>query len=310
MTATSSERPVFFPAGPDTLFGVLTAPVSQSNGLCVVMLHGGGYTVSSHLNGTTARLCRDLAALGYHSFRFTYHGVENSTGRLEEARLDEPFTADLTGAVEWLAEAGLDRLVLVGSCFGARTALSFAEHHPSVAALVLEAPSPIDMSRSDGTARRLAMEVGLGGYLQRAARAVISGKAFDARRLRRYLRFARFKLLSILRRLTGRWGKTGRPDPFGPSRRFLRPLEQLVGRRVPVFFLYGTRDWFGIQFGKALGGELGELVDGSDGLIESVQIEGNVHGLTTVVTQEKVRTLVVEWLARRVADGSIRAGGE
>ena len=91
-----------------------------------MLLRGAGWRPSSGPRRTQVRLARRLAAAGLHGVRFSYHGVAESSGQSEEiVRLDQPFVEDVDAVVRWLAGRDL-RPVLVGNCFGARTALSFA----------------------------------------------------------------------------------------------------------------------------------------------------------------------------------------
>jgi dienelactone hydrolase len=69
------------------------------------------------------RLARAVARAGHVSFRFDYHGVGESTGATPVARRDAPFLDDLDAAFDWLRTQGCRRFLVVGSCFGAQTAL-------------------------------------------------------------------------------------------------------------------------------------------------------------------------------------------
>ena len=73
--------------------------------------------------------------------RFSYHGIAESGGEPDEiVRLDRPYVADTRAAVGWATDEGL-RSVLIGNCFGARTALATAARVPgAVAGLVLSVP--------------------------------------------------------------------------------------------------------------------------------------------------------------------------
>lgn len=135
------SEPVFFPAGGERLFGVFTAPSGDAHGTAVTMLTGGGYITSTHRNRLYVRLARRLAGLGYHSMRFDYRGTGESTGTIDGFLLDQPFVEDVLGAVEWVEGQGVVRHVLVGSCFGARTALAAADHVSGLdSAVLLSAP--------------------------------------------------------------------------------------------------------------------------------------------------------------------------
>jgi dienelactone hydrolase/acyl carrier protein len=140
-----NDHPVFFPAGDDDLFGILTSPCVEGNGTAVTMLTGGGYVTSMHRNRTYVRLSRRLAELGYHGLRFDYHGTGESGGTADRFELHRPFVGDLEAALAWLRGQGIDRHVLVGSCFGSRTALACAPGLAGLAGVVLLSPPARDL---------------------------------------------------------------------------------------------------------------------------------------------------------------------
>jgi len=145
------DIPAFFPAGAETLFGVLTRPTGEWNGTTVTMLTGGGYITSTHRNRLYVTLARRLAVLGYQSLRFDYHGTGESTGAVEEFSLDQPFSEDVRGALRWLEAREPTKHVLIGSCFGARTVLSCSPGLAALAGAILISPPVRDFSWDPGT---------------------------------------------------------------------------------------------------------------------------------------------------------------
>ena len=98
----------------------------EPNGLAAVLLRGNGWRPSSGPRRTQVALARRLAAHGFTAVRFSYAGVAESGGESSGVfRLDRPHVDDLGAVVAWVREAGL-RPVLVGNCFGARTAVAWA----------------------------------------------------------------------------------------------------------------------------------------------------------------------------------------
>src|SRR5712692_11849346 len=124
-----SEIPVRFRAGEEEIFGILSEPLTTARGVGVVLLNA-----TSDRNRFLPRLARRLAGSGFHVLRFDYHGFGESSGpftgtALKHAMitlttLEEPFTHDLLGAVAELQRRGIDKIMLIGRCFGSRTALS------------------------------------------------------------------------------------------------------------------------------------------------------------------------------------------
>jgi alpha/beta superfamily hydrolase len=118
------ERAVFFSAGREDLFGILSAPpAGEASDVAVVILAEAVPGGMRGQNAVMVRLARAVARAGYVSFRFDYHGVGESTGATPVARRESPFVEDLDAAFDWLRMQGHWRFLVVGSCFGAHTAL-------------------------------------------------------------------------------------------------------------------------------------------------------------------------------------------
>lgn len=138
MTVTLAERAVFFPAAGQTLFGVFT-PAERPGmaDLAVVVLPEAIPAGMRGQNAVAVHLARAVADAGYASFRLDYHGIGESSGPLPVVRRDDPFLDDVDGAVEWLRGQGYERFVVVGSCFGAHTALLAVPGRPHIRGVAL-----------------------------------------------------------------------------------------------------------------------------------------------------------------------------
>ncbi|MGQ0570531.1 MAG: alpha/beta fold hydrolase, partial [Armatimonadota bacterium] len=131
------ESPVVFPAGDESIYGILVEPSHAARDVGVILLSGGGYLAMTHRNRMWVHLARWLAAEGFPVLRFDYHGVGESTGDIDGLGLERPFVADLMGAANTLRNRRISNLVLVGSCFGARTILASVERIPELRGAVL-----------------------------------------------------------------------------------------------------------------------------------------------------------------------------
>jgi alpha/beta superfamily hydrolase len=132
------ECPVFFASGGNDLFGILAHPdASPAEDLAVVILPEAVPGGMGGENAVLVRLARAVTDLGWASFRFDYRGVGDSTGPLPMLRRDDPGLADLDAALGWLGTEGYRRFVLVGSCFGAQTALLAVPGRPDVCGAAL-----------------------------------------------------------------------------------------------------------------------------------------------------------------------------
>jgi pimeloyl-ACP methyl ester carboxylesterase len=292
---TREETPVFFKAGDDGLFGVLTSPTSDATGTWVVFVPGGSGSLDSmNRNRLWVRLARLLGSLGCHAFRFDFHGAGESTGRAELLDLRKPFTKDLDGAVAWLRERGAQDTVLVGSCFGARTALAGAPELSGLRGLILIAPYVEDITYGERVAARMATEWSVGRYLARVFRLETIKGFLDPKRRRVY----RTVLLARLRRSLGSQRKGSNEERA--SALFWSPLEVLVDRRIPILFIFGDHDDDTyVEFEHAKKGKLGEILHRAGDLVEVRVLPGKVHGLRKLRIQDAVVEEVTAWLCRQ-----------
>ena len=94
------ETPVFIQAGQETLSGIVGTPGRDPKGLGVIVLAGGWRGTSAGRNRVLVRLCRRLLASGFHTMRFDYAGMGESTGA-QKRTLADPSVEDLTAAAMW-----------------------------------------------------------------------------------------------------------------------------------------------------------------------------------------------------------------
>lgn len=298
MTATAivhQETPGFFEAAGETLFCVHTRPSGQANGIGVVLLPQQSILHSSSLS---VRLARQLADDGFDVLRFDLHGVGESTGT-SVVQLDNPYVDDVLAAVEWLRGRGLDRFVLVGGCFGARSVLAAA---PAVDGLqgVLLAAMPVGDAPSLQAERvgRL-LKGGLKGSTLRSL-TTSDGRRTFARLLRTEARWVAKRVRrghKILARLIG--GRKRRKAGGGVSPKVQRPLERLASNGVPVLFLFGREDAYYQLFQQSLAAGLDQVVDlDSEAFELDDSLDGELHGFKTLAAQEHFVRATRGWLAR------------
>jgi pimeloyl-ACP methyl ester carboxylesterase len=283
------ERPVFFDAHGQTLFGVFTRPTTPPRMTAVILLTGGDHIPSINRNRLWVRLARTLAGDGYHVLRFDYHGVGESTGLVEYFELEKPFTSDVEAAVRWIRGQGIDEFVLVGICFGAGTALSCVGRIEGLRGIVASAHPVHDLEMLQGLGtmgyvRQVLEAEGLAGLLRRAprARSYVSylGRRIRAGRSRR-----------------GRDGTATDPQPGRASELFLRQVARVADLRVPTLFVYGTDDGYLERFERARNGALGETLARAGSVVEIATLDGPAHQLTALDVQDAFLGLVESWLA-------------
>jgi pimeloyl-ACP methyl ester carboxylesterase len=274
------ETPVYFDGAGETLFGVLTRPRARPRATGVVLLTGGDHIPSINRNRLWVRLARGLAGQGHHVLRVDYHGVGESTGRVDFFELDKPFTADAEAAVRRLRDEGVDDVILVGICFGAGTALSCAGRIPGLRGIVASAHPvhQLELLQSLGTlryVRQIVDEEGPAALLRRASRAR-SYVAYLARRAR---------------------GRGGDEDGGGrASERFLDQVATVAALRIPTLFVYGTDDGYLERFEAARDGRLGEILAEAGDVVELATLDGPAHHLTALAVQDAFLELVQSWV--------------
>lgn len=292
VVATSAdETPVFFPAAGQELFGIFTRPTAEPNGQAIILLSGGSWVSSPGRNRIWARIARAQAARGYATMRFDYRGVGDSSGVLTEFKIDEPLTEDVVGALAWVRSQQVSEFVLIGTCFGGRTALAMAKDIPGIRGVVLLGSPVRDFQSGYGLAT-----LPPSWYLKKAAsRSAVAG-LFDPRKRQVYLELMQKKVRRALGRADRDAGGSQRRGFHWVSPVVIAQLNSLVDLRVPVLFVYGTQDPFLHELERGREGALGKVLRRAGDLITIEVLEGKVHGLTTGTVQEQVMQCTQRWL--------------
>jgi pimeloyl-ACP methyl ester carboxylesterase len=294
IATTANEMPVYFPAGDEELFGILTRPTVEPNGIGVVLLSGGAWTPSPGRNRIWVRMARQLAARGFHTLRFDYHGVGESTGEIDTYVLHRPFVDDLRGAVRVLREHGLEQFVLMGTCFGSRTALAGAADVEGLRGVAVF-PVPV----RDFKAGERLESLPVSWYVRKLFSRQVLTRILRADRRREYAQVARKKARWALD--TTQDTREQRADFHWVSPSIVDQLSGLVDRDVPVLLLFGDEDDFYADFQRGLPGPVGRVLDRAGELVTLSLVPGKVHGLATSWGQEAVLDRVDEWLSRVTA---------
>lgn len=301
-----SEHPVIFKQHAHDLFGVLTQPSSDTaRGIGVVLLAGGAWMASPNRNRLSVRLARGLARQGFHVLRFDYHGIGESTGVLDTYWLDRPFVDDLRAAVDCLEGIGIRKIILVGSCFGARTILATADRIDGLVGAVLMSTPVRDFKMGDGRAthyaRKSIWQLARRAVRHRVILSLLKPHSYgnNGRSRRIYTRTATLKAGRILRRILGRPLDNSQDAQI--SNLFMTQFQELSARRLPLLLLYGTQDGLYEEFEQARQGPLREVLAGSAATIDIQTIEGIVHAFPSVKVQDAVIRRTTEWINQSFA---------
>lgn len=295
------EIPAFFPAGDETLFGILTLPRGAVR--TGVLIASGGLAGTSTVgrNQMFVRLNRRLSAEGLATMRFDYHGIGESTGVVEEFRLDaqQPFVTDIVGAARFFQTQGIGGLVLVGKCFGSRMALASTSSIERLQGVVLIGAPVRDFARRERTTTKLAAEYSAWDYLRRALRRSTLLALRDPRKRKSYLRVAKAKLMAMRRQVKDRGNPTAQTEPRWVSPGFIKPLEALAERDVPIQLIYGVEDEFYEEFERASKQHerLRRLVEHP--LVQVTTVPGRVGDFVQPEVQEAMLDAVCGWIRQR-----------
>lgn len=284
-TPSFTETPAFLEADGETVLGVLTAPAGEPNGRAAVFVPAGGGLPWVNRDVFPVAACRSLAADGYHAVRFDYRASGESTGTVDRYSIDRLFTAEVHAAVGWARTWGLDRLVLVGFCYGARTALAAAQEIDGLEALVLIS-EPVYHNPGTRYADRWAGRE----YVRRALTVRALRGLLRAEDRRRYLRLVRAKVRAVAGRGSARGGER--------SDLFVHGLGRLVDRGVRVLLVYGEEDEEYRDFRRSWP-RIRPLLERAGPLIQVRILPGRVHSFDEIATQDAVTELVSSFLARQ-----------
>lgn len=287
---------MFFDGSPGcTLFGMMASTTAEAGPRGTIVLSGGGYFGSVNRNGFSTRLCRQLASMGHRALRFDWHGVGDSTGSVTRFELDRPFVEDLFGAASCIGAQGAELLLLIGSCFGARTALAGAPRLEGVDSLVLMSMPMVADPFAVGA--RLAIERSVRSELRRVMRPSGLRRLLTAEQRRAIIGFATAKARSrFARGASEPTSRTrGGPDPW-----VLEGLDRLSSAGVRILLLYGDMDEeYGGFKGMAEHGRLEEIL-----ARETVEVEvmpGQVHHPLKVEVEDAVLALITRWTDQRLS---------
>ncbi len=294
---STSERPVRFSAGDDEIFGVFTEPLVTPRGIGVVLCNA-----TSDRNRFIVRFARRLAGAGFHVLRFDYQGFAESSGRLTGTGLkhamitltspQEPFTRNLLGAVSEMRRRGVQRIAVVGRCFGARTALSGLRQIPDLVGMALlslplhgggDAQHPTTRWALDEV--RSAARLGVGMRVLRGM--------FNPRRRERWMRKVRAAAGQLLKRpaATG----DGQAAAAWVSEAVVGAARDALDRGVPLLFVYGRLESVYRDFQQAQAGPLAFLGSAGDRVTVAL-FDGPANNLTNLKIQEDVMNRTQEWL--------------
>jgi len=277
-----AERPFVVAAASGRLFAVLTpaAPEAPPAGLCVVLLT----RPRSHRNRMWVEGARRLAAQGFSTIRFDYHGCGDSSGDSAPLDPNRPYRDDVVAVIRHARQQlGMQRFVLAGSCFDARTALSaFAEEGASIAGLVFLAAPVMELD----TVVQVHADTKDWAHLWRALFKPDNWRALAQPKRWKYM-------ATVVDRVSRQGGNAG---DLPLSRGFIEDFRALVRSRARALFLYGLEDAEYASFRVAERTVFAELPAEVRARLEIEVWPGTVHGFLEMARQRETFTRALGWI--------------
>jgi pimeloyl-ACP methyl ester carboxylesterase len=292
------DQPVFFPPDAGTYFGLVSLPPDAVRITTAVLLLSGTHPGSTTMgrNRMWVTLGRGLAERGHPTLRLDYAGLGESLPGESIYDLDNPAVDVFCQAAALLRSHGAKRIVVVGTCFGSRTALAGAAQEADIAGILLLAPPVRNPVKGEGGAAHLALYSSTGDLAKRAFSLRTVRQLVGTRRARRV---ARLVVVNKVRALFGRGpaeAQRGQGSATDATMGFLEPFRTLAQRRVPMRLVFGDQDMFWTEFEKAAEGRLGHVLERAGAGIDVRTVPGVVRGFTSLRIQELVFDQVYEWV--------------
>jgi pimeloyl-ACP methyl ester carboxylesterase len=279
-----AERPFVVPASTGRLFGVLTPPALEvpSAELCVVLLT----RPRSHRNRMWIEGARRLAARGFSTIRVDYHGCGDSGGASAPLDPNRPYRDDAVAVIRHARQQfGMQRFVVCGACFDARTALSaFAQEGGCIVGLVFMAAPVMELD----TVVQAHADTKNWAHLWRALFKLENWRALGQR--------GRWKHMTTVVDRVSRRSMGGAQDELPLSAGFVDDFRALVRSRARALFLYGVEDAEYASFRVAERKLFATLPPNVRARFDVEVWPGSVHGFLEKARQRETFARAVSWI--------------
>jgi pimeloyl-ACP methyl ester carboxylesterase len=290
---TTDERPVVIEGRAGRQFGILHVP-AERRGVAVVFLSSGLQNRAGP-HRMYVKAARRFAEDGFLSLRLDLPGVGDSDARPLEANFDCHDPEPVADALALLAERhGVERVVLLGLCAGARVAVKAAARSPRVEAVVAwSSPivsGPVNMPVAKGGGAYMGRTQAKNQLREWAPKLVNPAAWF------RFLsgKGARAGWEMMHRALSGLLPERLRPRSDRQSD-FFRSVETCVARRRRLLFVYGEED----TVARAeLAERYPDIAAGRVAGCEYVVVPQGDHTFTRVAATDEAIAKTAAWLAR------------
>lgn len=284
------------PTSRGEIFAILTKPTTEPKGAAVILLNGGANTPSMGRNRMSVDIARNLSRNGFHSVRFDYHGVGESTGLVEQLRLDAPFVEDLEAVAAWARSQGPKQIFLAGCCFGSRTSIASAQRIQGLAGMVLFGTPIRDFGKGARSKRmtKTALDWSMWEFIKRGFRVRTITGLFDPVRRVRYRRLLSAKFGFMARQAKAGVRRQGDARNFWVSESLLDSLEYIVQEQIPCVLVYDATDHLYAEVERALTGRLGALMKDPRSQIKIETVTGIPVGKGRLIAEDTLLRVVTD----------------
>jgi uncharacterized protein len=297
------------------LFGVLHTPSGQEPGDLVVLLLSPGVKMRVGPQRLYLQMTEALVRLGLTVFRFDFHGLGDSEGRLPEELLRDVYNHievgryvdDTIDAMNWMQQTyGCRRFLLSGLCGGAITGLLAGERDPRVAGLLGLGITPVLASRAADASRYMTV-----GQVE-ASQQMYLRRLFNPKAWFRLLTFQTDNRL--IRRILALWARKilrrappppAAPAPEGDNANPLFPpaFFGMLSRRRPMLLVFGGSDRLHWEYEEKFVSRHREQLAALPPLVDVHVVDLANHVLSLREWQDEMLSVSTRWLKRHfVAD--------
>lgn len=283
----------------DMLFGVFTAPTQGQNGKTAVLILNTGADHSVGWGRYSVDLARVFARHGFAAMRIDNAGIGETPlwhGQERPVMYSPRANDDVRCAIDWMvAEAGIERVVLLGRCSGGYPAFVSAVSDTRVGASVVINLPKLHWEPDEDIIKALRDPVepmdtySQGLRSRRHFKRILSGELKVSTVLRKLTKTIIAVAVRKLSPLLGNWSRQNRIRVIVRER-----LETLAARNVPLMLLYSQDDPALHQLYYWAGPQLGQLVAYPNMRVDI--IEGADHNLSPLPVRADVTKRILGFL--------------
>lgn len=265
-----------------SLIGVITNPskINPNHRLPAFIFLNSGVIHRIGPNRLSVRMARDLASIGFTSFRFDLSGLGDSRVGGKDLTFDKRWTFETQEAMNFVEqESGINQFVLAGNCSGAAIAFLTAIADKRVTGAVLINPQ--------GPKKFLRYYMRLALFNPKFALRFISGKA---------------KYRKEIDRISSQYRNffQGEPSNVYGAEEIATDLRLLIKRGADMLIVHCEWDPGWDYFKAKLGKTIRELSAGQK--LKTKIIYGINHDFSVIHGQEALIRIVRDWASQIVCD--------